>query len=161
MGGFAPALLAPLRSTAHGLHPTLSRHVAPPLSQVPRDQLHMVNGAVGHRFAAFQQEYGLKEASLSITTAPTAAAPASCLTLEAGCRLVDLLLTLPHGVVKHSHAVEGEPHNSETQDFPANGWFGALPGPHSFTAMARNGAEVSFGLHMLVRRLVAPTTTCA
>lgn len=67
----------------------------------------MVKGAVGHRFAAFQQEFGLKEPGLSITAAPAAQAPTACLAPAAAQRLVDMLLTLPHGVVKNSHAVAG------------------------------------------------------
>lgn len=60
------------------------------------------------RGAAFQQEYGLKEPALSVSAAPAAATPAACLSQQAGQQLVDLLLTVPHGVCKNSHAVEGE-----------------------------------------------------
>lgn len=75
--------------------------------QVPADQLHMLKGAIGHRFAAFEQEFGKKEPGLSITATPAATIPATCLTAAGGQQLLDLLLTLPHGVIKNSHAVPG------------------------------------------------------
>ncbi|EFN51344.1 hypothetical protein CHLNCDRAFT_59267 [Chlorella variabilis] len=74
---------------------------------VPADQLHMLKGAIGHRFAAFEQEFGKKEPGLSITATPAATIPATCLTAAGGQQLLDLLLTLPHGVIKNSHAVPG------------------------------------------------------
>ncbi|KAL4434503.1 hypothetical protein ABPG75_000944 [Micractinium tetrahymenae] len=74
---------------------------------VPTAQVPTASDAVGRRFASFQQEYGLKEPGLSIMAAPAAAPPAACLAPAAAQQLVDLLLSLPHGVIKHSHAVEG------------------------------------------------------
>lgn len=76
--------------------------------QVPAAQQDAASAAARQRWASFQQEYGLKEPALAITAEPAATPPAACLTSAAGQQLVDLLLTLPHGVVKSSHAVEGE-----------------------------------------------------
>lgn len=85
--------------------------------QVPADQLDTASSCVASRFASFQQEYGLKEPGLAITAAPAAAPASACLAPAAGQQLVDLLLTLPHGVIKYSHAVQGGcpqgwPHNA-------------------------------------------------
>lgn len=74
---------------------------------VPTAQFAAAQAAVVQRAAGFKQEYALKEPGLSVTAAPAATPPAKCLTAAAGGQLVDLLLTLPHGVVKLSHAVEG------------------------------------------------------
>ncbi|PSC67193.1 aminoacyl-histidine dipeptidase [Micractinium conductrix] len=74
---------------------------------VPAAELDAAQEAVAKRGAAFQQEYGLKEPALSVSAAPAAATPAACLSQQAGQQLVDLLLTVPHGVCKNSHAVEG------------------------------------------------------
>lgn len=74
---------------------------------VPAAEVDMASSCVACRFASFQQEYGLKEPALAITAAPAAAPPTACLIPAAGQQLVDLLLTLPHGVMKHSHAVQG------------------------------------------------------
>lgn len=91
------------------LPPTADHHPALPAHpQVPAAEVDMASSCVACRFASFQQEYGLKEPALAITAAPAAAPPTACLIPAAGQQLVDLLLTLPHGVMKHSHAVQGE-----------------------------------------------------
>jgi dipeptidase D len=74
--------------------------------QVPQQKVNAVNDAISHRFAAFQQEYGQMEPGLCISTTPTTP-PASCLTAGGSQQVLDLLLTLPHGVLKNSHAVAG------------------------------------------------------
>ncbi len=66
-----------------------------------------MQAAAAQRLASYQQEFGLKEPQLAIAAAQTADAPAQCLAPAAAGRLLDLLLTLPHGVVKYSHAVPG------------------------------------------------------
>ena len=50
----------------------------------------MVKGAVGSRFAAFEQEFGHKEPALSIAAEKAGATPNSCLT-AAGGRQVGML----------------------------------------------------------------------
>ena len=85
--------------------------------QVPGGELDAAIGAAERRGAAFSQEYGLKEPQLAIIAAEAAAPPAACLSEGGSRQLLDLLLTLPHGVVKNSHAVEGE-----------RGWGGGLGG---------------------------------
>ena len=78
------------------------------VSQVPTGQLEGLQAAVAQRGAAFKQEYGQKEPQLEIREAAAAgAAPATCLTSAASQRVLDLLLTLPHGVIKNSHYVAG------------------------------------------------------
>lgn len=74
--------------------------------QVPEAAVNAINDAIGQRLAAFQQEYGQMEPGLSVVTSP-AAPPAACLTVGGAQQVLDLLLTLPHGVIKNSHAVAG------------------------------------------------------
>jgi dipeptidase D len=76
--------------------------------QVPQLQLDAVQGAIRRRSEAFQQEFGLKEAGLAVTSAADSSTPTACLPAAGAQQLLDLLLTLPHGVIKNSHAVEGE-----------------------------------------------------
>lgn len=66
-----------------------------------------VHAAVAQRLASYQQEFGIKEPQLAISAAQANEAPAQCLAPAAAGRLLDLLLTLPHGVMKYSHAVPG------------------------------------------------------
>jgi dipeptidase D len=76
-------------------------------SQVPSGQLDVLHAAVGQRDAAFKQEYGQKEPQLEIKVAAASNAASICLTAAASQRVLDLLLTLPHGVIKNSHYVAG------------------------------------------------------
>lgn len=78
------------------------------LLAVPAAEVAALQAAVAARAAAYQQEYGLKEPGLAISAAQAAGgAPPSVLGPAAAQRLLDLLLTLPHGVLKMSHAVPG------------------------------------------------------
>ncbi|KAI3439136.1 hypothetical protein D9Q98_001544 [Chlorella vulgaris] len=74
---------------------------------VPEGQMDAVQGAIRRRSEAFQQEFGLKEAGLAVTSAAASSTPPACLPAAGAQHLLDLLLTLPHGVIKNSHAVEG------------------------------------------------------
>lgn len=91
-------------------HTTLPTHTLPPplRLQVPVGQVQAVQAAVAQRLASYQQEFGIKEPQLAISAAQANEAPAQCLAPAAAGRLLDLLLTLPHGVMKYSHAVAGE-----------------------------------------------------
>lgn len=75
---------------------------------MPASQLQSVQAAVEQRASSYQQEFGLKEPQLAISAAQAAEAPTQCLAPAAAGRLLDMLLTLPHGVLKYSHAVPGE-----------------------------------------------------
>ena len=46
--------------------------------------------------------------AISAAHHPEMQLPGSCLDAASSDRLVTLLLALPHGVVKHSHAVQGD-----------------------------------------------------
>lgn len=77
------------------------------LLAVQAGQVQAVHAAVAQRLASYQQEFGIKEPQLAISAAQANEAPAQCLAPAAAGRLLDLLLTLPHGVMKYSHAVPG------------------------------------------------------
>lgn len=75
---------------------------------------------------ALRAEYGALESDLALAWAPAAHAPAAALDPADGSKVLALLLTLPHSVVKYSHAVPGgwSAHNvgvgaSATQVLPA------------------------------------------
>ncbi|KAK9830529.1 hypothetical protein WJX72_012284 [[Myrmecia] bisecta] len=61
---------------------------------------------VANQVNAIQAEYGTLEKDLSIASLPVKA-PTNVLTPESAHSLLTLLLTLPHGVHKYSHAVPG------------------------------------------------------
>lgn len=78
------------------------------LLAVPAAEVAAAQAAVRARGAAYRREYGLKEPGLAVAAAQAAGgAPAAVLAPAATQRLLDLLLTLPHGALKMSHAVEG------------------------------------------------------
>ena len=87
--------------------PTLLCPACSRRSQVPSGQLDALHASVGQRAAAFKQEYGQKEPQLEIREAAASNAASTCLTAAASQRVLDLLLTLPHGVIKNSHYVAG------------------------------------------------------
>jgi dipeptidase D len=64
---------------------------------------------VSQRGGLLLAEYGQLEKTLhvGITHTPGDAVPQQALVPEGADRLLAMLLTLPHGVLKHSHAVEG------------------------------------------------------
>ncbi len=90
--------------TAHG------RGLIPPCVQVPGPLVEMVRMVVAQRGGLLLAEYGHKESHLHIGATDVEAGQAAVLhALTPDCteRLLTLLLTLPHGVLKYSHAVEG------------------------------------------------------
>lgn len=57
---------------------------------------------------ALGKEYGTLETQLSVVLAKSSAhAPGEVLSHDSAAKLLTLLLTLPHGVIKYSHAVPG------------------------------------------------------
>lgn len=82
---------------------------------VPQGQEAAVQAVVAQQLEGLHAQYGLFEKGLSMSAGPIAytngagplAAPGQCLSDEGAQRLLALLLLLPHGVLKMSHAVEG------------------------------------------------------
>jgi dipeptidase D len=57
---------------------------------------------------ALKQEYGALETQLSVSFSPAPGPePDQALTADSASKLLTLLLTLPHGVIKFSHTVPG------------------------------------------------------
>lgn len=75
--------------------------------QVPPEEADAVTAAVQQMEEALKAEYGLLETGLSITLLPADKAPARTLTEDSAQKVVTLLTSLPHGVVKYSHQVPG------------------------------------------------------
>lgn len=77
---------------------------------VPQDQVDVVKATVAQIAAELKSEYGSKEPELSInveTNTHGTSATSEVLTPQDTTRLLTLLLTLPHGVIKYSHSVPG------------------------------------------------------
>ena len=66
--------------------------------------------------AEFKDQFGLKETLLSIKLQPHSDAVPDVLTAESSESLLSLLLLVPHGVAKMSHAVEGKKKRPQKQD---------------------------------------------
>jgi dipeptidase D len=76
--------------------------------QVTAEAKGQAKAAVDACREALKQEYGVLETQLSISYAPAASgAPDQALTADSAAKLLALLLVLPHGVIKYSHAVPG------------------------------------------------------
>lgn len=77
--------------------------------QVPAGSVAQAEAVVAEQAAQLRAEYGQLERGLSVEArpAPADAAPAGALAPEGAERLLTLLLTLPHGVLKNSHAMAG------------------------------------------------------
>ena len=58
-------------------------------------------------FDALAAEYGALESDLALRWVPMARAPDQALEPADAGKVLALLLTLPHGVVKYSHAMPG------------------------------------------------------
>mmetsp|Transcript_9352 Transcript_9352/g.27239 ORF Transcript_9352/g.27239 Transcript_9352/m.27239 type:complete len:554 (+) Transcript_9352:20-1681(+) len=80
---------------------------------VPEGARAAVEASVAQSAAALREEYGLLEtkATMSLRTSPTECSGptdgAAPLTSDSARRLLDVILALPHGPLKMSHAVEG------------------------------------------------------
>lgn len=78
------------------------------LAQVPANEASAAAEAVKKHSQALQQDYGALEQQLEVSMGQKKEAlPDQVLNLESALRLLTLLLTLPHGVLKHSHTVSG------------------------------------------------------
>ena len=76
------------------------------LSQVPSKEEHAARRLFDKRVAGLREEYGAREPGMSITLSNGSAA--TVIQHDSAQQLIDLLCTLPHGVVKYSHAVPGQ-----------------------------------------------------
>lgn len=67
------------------------------------------SAVVQRKASEYAEEYGVLERGMKIGIQPhpDAAAPAHCIAPDDIQPLLALLLTLPHGALKYSHAVEG------------------------------------------------------
>lgn len=74
---------------------------------VPAGAQDSAAAVVGKAHADFRTEYGHREDGLTVAATAAAGAPRTCLTSADAERLLTLLLTLPHGVIKYSHSVPG------------------------------------------------------
>ncbi len=65
--------------------------------------------AVTDQYAdALKKEYGALETQLSVSLSESSSpAPGQVLSSDSASKLLTLLLTLPHGVIKYSHSVPG------------------------------------------------------
>lgn len=82
-----------------------------PSTQVPAGSAAHAQAVVSREGGLLLAEYGHLEKALHVEAVPSEAAPQQALTPEGAERLITLLLTLPHGVLKNSHAVEGAASN--------------------------------------------------
>ena len=73
--------------------------------QVPSKDVDAAHALFNKRVAGYQEEYGLREPGMHITL--TNGSAAAVIRDESAIQLVNLLCTLPHGVIKYSHAVPG------------------------------------------------------
>ena len=78
------------------------------MAQVPSDQVDAVEGAVASQAKHFQAQYGLLERQMEVSVQRMdGGVPQQALTQDSAHRLLTLLLVLPHGPLKFSHAVKG------------------------------------------------------
>jgi len=115
-GGGSPAAVSssPIRLvelTGGDKHNAIPREASAFL-QIPAAALPAAQAAAQAAAAALTAEYGLLETGMLVqlraASKALAGTPSDCvLTAEAAARVLTLVLTLPHGVVKMSHAVEG------------------------------------------------------
>lgn len=77
-------------------------------AQVPADAARKAAEVVEKDRQALEQEYGALEKQLSVSFSRAAdPSPNQALTADSASKLLTLLLTLPHGVIKYSHTVPG------------------------------------------------------
>lgn len=76
-------------------------------AQVPSDCVEKAGELIVQKELQLKEQYQLKESQLSLTFDTTSCAADTVLRQECAKRLVALLLVLPHGVAKMSHAVPG------------------------------------------------------
>ncbi len=75
--------------------------------QISETKTEKVQELVAGKAQSLRDQFGLKEAQLNISLEQTSAAASTVLTQPSALRLIALLLVLPHGVAKMSHAVSG------------------------------------------------------
>ena len=93
-------------------HPRLTQYACShdnPGLQIPEDGIKAAEQVVEENKQAFQDQFQLKESQMSISLSPASSGPDQVLEPGSADRLLALLLVLPHGVAKMSHAVEGKP----------------------------------------------------
>ncbi len=77
-------------------------------AQVPEDAEAKASAVTEQYADALKREYGALETQLSVVLAKSSAsAPEQVLSYDSAAKLLTLLLTLPHGVIKYSHTVPG------------------------------------------------------
>lgn len=75
--------------------------------QIHQEILKAAQDLVTSKEKELQEQFGLMEQQLSITLVGTGGIPSKVLRKEDEERLLALLLVVPHGVAKMSHAVPG------------------------------------------------------
>ena len=75
--------------------------------QIPKGKVEEAQRLVQGKAQHLQDQFGLKEAQLSISLETSSATSKTVLLQGDALRLTALLLVLPHGVAKMSHAVSG------------------------------------------------------
>ena len=75
--------------------------------QIPETQVDDAQKLVEGKAQDLRDQFGQKEAQLSISLETSSATCATVLTQADALQLTALLLVLPHGVAKMSHAVTG------------------------------------------------------
>ena len=75
--------------------------------QVPEAEVEKAQKAVAAKAAHLQEQFHLKETSLTVSLGDAKSTPSKTITADSAQRLISLLLVAPHGVAKMSHAVEG------------------------------------------------------
>ena len=75
--------------------------------QIPKEALKDAQSLVSGKEQEFKDQFGLKEQQLSLTLEKSSSPPSTVLTRKDAELLIALLLIVPHGVAKMSHAVSG------------------------------------------------------
>jgi hypothetical protein len=76
--------------------------------QVPEGSRDKASSITEQYAGALKMEYGALETHLSVTLSESGGpAPEQVLSSDSATKLLTLLLTLPHGVIKYSHTVPG------------------------------------------------------
>ena len=77
-------------------------------AQMPEDSRDKASAIAEQYAGALKMEYGALETAMSISlTESGSPAPEQVLSSDSASKLLTLLLTLPHGVIKYSHTVPG------------------------------------------------------
>jgi len=77
-------------------------------SQIPVDRIQEAQHLVASKLQTFRDQYQLKEEQLSVTLEETSCDVGEVVAPESADSLLALLMVVPHGVAKMSHAVLGD-----------------------------------------------------